>query len=252
MSNLHRFFVPSEAIVGSAVRFSPEQAHQIGRVLRLAAGDRVIALDDTGHEYEVALEQVGRGVVVGAISAQRPATGEPGTAVFLYLSLLRGERFDWAVQKATELGVRGVVPILPQRTVAHPKDLVARMERWRRIAQEAAEQCCRGRIPEIGIPRPLADALDFAGAAFMPWEAERSVALGEAVGGLATGEPVALYIGPEGGFEAAEVERAREAGVMPVSLGPRILRAETAVVVALTILWERLGELEPGSAQGMQ
>ncbi len=243
---MHRFFVPPQAVAEGRVRFSPAQARQLARVLRLGPGDRVLALDNAGVEYEVALEQVGQGVVEGRICAERPASGEPRTAVTLYLAPLRGEHFEWAVQKATELGVAAIVPLALRRVVAVPRaGGENRLARWRRIAQEAAEQCRRGRIPQISAPQPLAEALSFEGVALVPWEGEAATALEAAASRLAPGRPVALYIGPEGGFAAEEVQLARQAGAMLVSLGPRTLRAETAAVVALTIVMERLGELAP-------
>jgi 16S rRNA (uracil1498-N3)-methyltransferase len=138
------------------------------------------------------------------------------------------------------------MPLLPQRSVVRiGLDATARLSRWRHIVQEAAEQCRRGRIPDVTAPRPLAKALEHAGAAFMPWEKESALSLAEAAKRLRPGAPVSLYIGPEGGFEEAEVAQAAGAGVVPVTLGPRILRAETAAVVALTIVLEHLGELAP-------
>ena len=244
---MHRFFVPPQAIAEGRVRFSPAQARQLGRVLRLGAGDRVLALDNAGTEYEVALERVEQGVAEGIISATHPASGEPRTAVTLYLAPLRGERFEWAVQKASELGAAAIVPLLLRRVVAvaRPAAEGQRLARWRRIAQEAAEQCRRGRIPVISAPQPLVEALGFEGVALLPWEGESSMALDEAASRLVPGRPVALYIGPEGGFDAEEVQLARQAGATLVSLGPRTLRAETAAVVALTIVMQRLGELAP-------
>ncbi len=240
-----RFFVSPDAIHGERVTFSPEQSRQIARVLRLVRGNVVYALDNTGLIFTVRLEQVRPREVWGQIVDVREAGGEPPVHITLYLALLKGEKMDWALQKGTEVGVSRFVPVLTERTVVRRRE---KKSRWERILQEAAEQCGRGRIPTLGEIVPLARALTNVGEYDTVLIAHNGAGVAQfrdVVSAIA-GRPqrVALFIGPEGGFTEAEVASARERGAMPVHLGPRVLRAETAAVVfsALVLhLWGDVG-----------
>lgn len=235
---MHRFFVDPRFIGATAVSFPPEQAHQIRTVLRMAPGDQVVALDNAGWEYEVALTAVSQQRVLGDITARRPAAGEPATHLTLYQAMLKQDRFEWVLQKGTEIGVSRFVPLITARSVVtavRPNKL----ERWQRILTEAAEQCRRGRIPELAAPLSLAEAISActAEAMLMPWEG----AVSTTVSGTLVGRPrsVALFVGPEGGFGEVEVD----ARVTAVTLGPRILRAETAAIVAATLVLQACSDL---------
>ena len=242
---MHRFFVFT--IQNNRVTFSDEQAHQMRQVLRMGVGDRVVALvDGTGWEYEAELVQVDKRGVTAVIRQKRPITTEPTAHLTLYQCLLKRDNFEWVLQKGTEIGVSRFVPLLSERTVAHPpKKLV----RWQRIVTEAAEQSGRGCIPEISPPVKLADVLaswqpDQLG--LIPWVAADSVTIGSVladnVEDMARTEPaeVAVFIGPEGGWADAEVENGRAAGLIPVTLGKRILRAETAAIVTAALVMQIL------------
>ena len=244
---MQRFFVPPDWIGPDTVSLRGVPAHQIRVVLRMRAGARVIVLDGAGWAYEVALTEVGAREVRGVIVEKRPAGGEPRAQVAVYLSLLKKDRFEWALQKCTEIGATRFVPIHCARTVIPLASVSAKkLARWRRILTEAAEQCGRGRVPELDAPRAFADALADVpryDRALLPWVGERTRALGEALV-VGTGA-VALFVGPEGGFTPQEVATAQEAGALGVSLGPRVLRAETAAVVGVTLTLAALGELAP-------
>lgn len=236
---MHRFFVDPRFIGATAVSFPPEQAYQIRTVLRMAPGDRVMALDNTGWEYEVTLTTVSKEAVAGQIEVRRLAVGEPATHLTLYQALLKQDRFEWVLQKGTEIGVSRFVPIVTGRSVVttvRPNKL----ERWQRLLAEAAEQSRRGRIPELAAPISLAQALAACPAevVLMPWEEAQGVTISQALAGQP--RTVALFIGPEGGFTAAEAGL----GATAVTLGPRILRAETAAIVAATLVLQACGDLE--------
>lgn len=245
----HRFFVPPEWIQEKCVTLSGEIAHQIGSVLRLRPGERIIVLDNTGWECEVELQRVSPGNVIGQVIEERPATGEPRTRIILYQATLKARRFEFVLQKGTELGIAEFVPVVCERSlVAEVSDLDAKRERWQHIIREAAEQSHRGRLPVLRAAMMFALACQEAMAtntcAFILSEHERHTSLKQALTHAKANEcrpPVAfsLFVGPEGGFTADEVYLATQYGIRPVGLGPRVLRAETAgLVAASAILYE--------------
>jgi len=228
LSQLPRFFVagPIEEIV----RIEGPVAHQISRVLRLRSGDRIVVLDGRGAAWEAALSEVRNGAVV--VRCERPAAcaTEPSRAVTLFAAVLKGDRQEWMVQKAVELGVARIQPILTAHGVARPG--ADKAERWRRIAQEAAEQCERAIVPPIADPIPVS-ATRWPGLALICTE-RGGMPLKAAI--TSTDEALAVFIGPEGGWEAAELALLLEKGAIAASLGPRILRAETAALAALAMI----------------
>lgn len=247
---MHRFFIPAEWMDGDAVVIRGAPAHQVRDVLRLSPGDRIAVLDNSGMEYEVELEAVERGRASGAVRDSRPVA-EPRVSVTLYQALLKGSRFEFALQKCTELGVAGFVPLLCQRCVARDVGAVTerRLGRWRRIIAEAAEQSGRGRLPVLGPVMSFEQACQSAlGLSLLPWEEERALGIRAALQRelpRRAGLVVSLFIGPEGGFTRSEVAFARECGVLPVTLGRRTLRAETAGLVAASAVFYECGDLDP-------
>jgi 16S rRNA (uracil1498-N3)-methyltransferase len=244
-----RFFVPPGSIVGDEITFDSAATHQLRNVLRLRPGARVIVLDDTGIEYEVTLTSLDRAAALGRIRAQHRSPAEPRLSLTLYQSLIKGDRFEWVLQKGTELGVSRFVPLSSQRTVSRdPERIERRRPRWERIIREAAEQSRRGRLPHLSPVTPFAEACGESvhahEVALLPWEEASDVGLSAALRALPTEVgSIALLIGPEGGFASAEVALAREHGIRIVTLGPRILRAETAGVAAATIVLSEMGEM---------
>lgn len=246
---MHRFFISPEQIAGHHVHFRADQARQLRDVLRLRPGDAVAVLDDTGQVYRVRLEHLSRERTDGVIESRGAAGGEPAAQLTLYQSLLKREKFEWVLQKGTELGVARFAPVISRRGLV--REAGDKLDRWRRIIAEAAEQSGRGRLPELRRPVALEDALRDAPAyarALIPWEAAEDGGIRAALAGLPTAPAVALFIGPEGGFDPAEIERARAAGVLPITLGPRILRTETAALVAVALALHELGEMERAHA----
>ncbi len=241
---MHRFFVPSDALQNGELVLREGQAHQIREVLRLRPGERIGALDNTGVEYQVELTEVERAQVRGRIVETLTESREPHTRLVLYQCLLKADKFEWVLQKCTELGVAEFVPVISARVVASSVSRT-KQARWERILVEAAEQSARSKIPILHPVKNWQDALAEAqtrgGLALVPWEEERTNDLHKA---LHPGEPVHLFIGPEGGFAAAEIEQARTYGIQPITLGPRILRAETAGLVAISAIFLARGELD--------
>jgi 16S rRNA (uracil1498-N3)-methyltransferase len=243
---VHRFFVPPQAIVGKEVRLGPDLARRMGRVLRLRVGDHVLLLDNTGREYEVELTALTPTASQGVVLVSRQGAGEPNVRLVLYQALIKGQRFDWVLEKGTELGVAGFVPVVSSRSQLRVSQAsAARTERWRRVVVEAAEQSGRCRLPEISSPLSFEEACaSAAGLRILPWEGEREVGLRDVLAGEGAIDAVSLFVGPEGGFPPEEVELARRQGVRTVSLGRRILRAETAAIVAAALVLHELGELK--------
>jgi 16S rRNA (uracil1498-N3)-methyltransferase len=248
---MHRFFIAPELIQGDSVHFPADLAHQITRVLRLREQDRVIVLDNSGQEWEVELHSLGKRSVDGTLVARRPNLREPHTSLTLYIALLKGKKNDLVLQKATELGVTRFVPILTNRSVVGSlRDLSdAKVDRWESVVREAAEQSERGRLPIVSEPLLLDSALSEArqseGLALVAWEEQAGQSIRQVLNQqVKPPTSVKLFVGPEGGFEEDEILHARAYGVIPVTLGPRILRAETAAIAAAAVILYELGEWE--------
>jgi 16S rRNA (uracil1498-N3)-methyltransferase len=227
--SLHRFHVPSAA-PGARVELPEHAAHHAREVLRLRAGAEVHVFDGAGHEWHAVL-----------------ARAESPLRLVLAMAALKGDRMELVLQKATELGVAEIWPVVTFRTdaAARPALEGSRAERWERVASGAAEQCGRARVPQVAATTTLRGLIE------RPFEGRR-VALLETSGhaplaslALDSTSPLLLLVGPAGGFEPGEAEELRAAGFVAASLGPRILRAETAAVAAVAIAQSRWGDLAP-------
>lgn len=244
---MHRFFLPPEHIHSDIVVFPPELSRQLSAVLHVRPGKRVIVLDDAGGEYQVELTTVERNRALGQVVDRRPAPGEPRAHLTLYLALSQREKFEWMLQKCTEIGAAAFAPIVTCRSlVQDERDTARKLERWQRILREAAEQSQRGRVPTLRPPLRFEAALETASGAdlkLVAWEREAAITLRQALKSLqpATRPAVAVFIGPEGGFSEAEIAAARRAGFQPITLGERILRMETAAMVTAALLLHEIG-----------
>jgi 16S rRNA (uracil1498-N3)-methyltransferase len=252
---MQRFFVPQAILSHSPVVLTGDVAHQMRRVLRLAPGDRVLLLDGAGDSCEAEVEAISAKDVRLKVLCHEPAAGEPCVHITLYQAVLKGERFAWALQKGTEVGVSAFVPVITERSIIDDLQVVeAKRERWQRIIQEAAEQCGRGRVPALLPGQMLRHAIKHPGwpgaLRMIPWEGlagggENALGLASILGecNLNGGARIEVFVGPEGGFTDAEIDWARRHDVQPVSLGRRILRAETAGLVAAVGILYQAGEL---------
>ena len=242
-ADLHRFFVALDAVDGDRVDFAPEQARQIRRVLRLESGDRVIVCPGDGREGLASL-QVEKAAVRGLVERWLPGRAEPSCAVWLYQSALRGDRFTWLLQKGTEIGVHGFVPLRFRYT--QPAEYANRLDRYRAVVREAAEQCGRSVLPAVLPAQAYERAIDEETDALrlLLDERERACSLREAIADAHDPRTVHLFVGPEGGLHSDEREQARAHGLRTVSLGRRVLRSETAGLVAATLVLAGAGDLE--------
>jgi 16S rRNA (uracil1498-N3)-methyltransferase len=249
---MNRFFIPLGWIKPPQVHFESEIAHQIVRVLRLSPGSVVIVLDGSGIERQVRLTVVDRGHVEGEIVSEMLSLGEPRHHLSLYVGLTQRAKFEWILQKGTELGVTTFVPVVTSRSLVRETAGESRKaERWEGILREAAEQCGRGRIPELQAAVPLTRALVEGKknheVCLIAWEKEAAASLDECLPKGSSDRPVtiAALIGPEGGFSDDEASQAIDQGWRPVSLGQRILRMETAAISLAALILYELGELKP-------
>ena len=248
---LHRFFISPERIAGDVVEFPPDLSRQMHRVLRMSAGDPVVALDNTGYEYAVALSSVDSARTLGRITGRTVGSREPRFHLTLYQAAMKSDRFEWALQKGTELGVGRFVPVVTLRTMRRDASPSSnRRDRWMRIIREAAEQSERSVLPELGEPVLLKEALGRAPRPMiLAWEQESKLSMRSAFDGLGEswgdGRSLSAFVGPVGGFDPEEIELARSRGAVTVSLGRRVLRAETAAIVLVTAIMHELGELGP-------
>lgn len=236
---LSRFFIDAPLSLGEQ-ELPEAQAHYIGRVLRMAEGDAVQLFDGSGQEYRGQLLEVGKKRVRVELSEQFAGQVESPLHIHLGQGLSRGERMDWAIQKATELGVNEITPIVSERCEVRLKDERAdkRLAHWRQIAISACEQCGRSRVPVIHAPLILSDWLKQS-------DAELKLVLhpvAEPLVSHAKPASLAFLVGPEGGLTENEVDQAKAAGFHAARLGPRVLRTETAPVVALAVAQQLWGD----------
>lgn len=238
---MHRFFLTETSIVlDAAVDLAPI-AHQLRNVLRLQPGDQIHLLDNKGSSFLAEIEALDRGQAVGRVLAREAATGEPPAEVVLYQCALKADKFEWVLQKATEIGVTRFVPVISSRTIVRPAEKIRnKYARWQAIIREAAEQSGRGRLPELADPLNWEEAVGQAtGLRLLPWEAT-SPEQGIDTAIPSAPAPISLIIGPEGGISEDEAAFAFAAGWRAVSLGPRVLRAETAALVAAALSVNKL------------
>jgi 16S rRNA (uracil1498-N3)-methyltransferase len=245
-----RLHVPQALHSGQVVALPAEVVRHLRRVLRLRDGNEVVLFDGRGGEHAAQLQDAGRAGVFALIGEHRAIERESPLAITLLQGIARGERMDFVVQKATELGVQRIVPVMTARCVVQLGAGRAdrRREHWVAVAASACEQCGRNRLPLISEPLTLAAACDGAADSLRCLlDAEAGSTLREALGARhRDGHPersVTLLVGPEGGLEQGEEQFALRAGFSAVRLGPRILRTETAALATIAALQCFAGDL---------
>jgi 16S rRNA (uracil1498-N3)-methyltransferase len=245
-----RFFVPGDLLAGERVTFPREQSHHMATVLRLRPGDRVVAFDGSGLDRVVELVTVSSLRVTGRVVDVRVGRTLPVTVV-LVQGVPTGAKMDAVVRAGTELGVAEFVPVVAARATARGE---GRVERWRRIAREAAQQCRRSDVPVVHAPVPFAAALAHIASCdlrLVLWERETHRTLAAALQDAVAPRRVAVVVGPEGGLDPAEVQEAVAAGALTVTLGPLILRTETAGLAAVAMVLYELVLRRPLGSSGL-
>ena len=239
-----RFFIDYTPAVGTAAVIEGGDARHIAGALRMTAGQRLTLCDGKGTDYDCVITAVERETVTLQVDAATPTTAEPTLAVTLYMGLPKGDKMELIIQKCVELGVTAIVPVSMSRCIVKldGKDAAKKQTRWQKIADEAAGQSGRGILPAVETPISWKQALS-------RWERENTLLCyeggGEPIGRLVTpaDTAVSLVVGPEGGFDPAEVEAVTAVGGRIATLGPRILRCETAPIAALAVLMEKSGNM---------
>lgn len=248
-----KFFVSGDELTADRVRFRGENAAHL-KVLRVRVGETLTVSDGAGRDYTCRLLETGSEPVAALLSS-RPSPGEPAVWAAVYAALPKGDKAETIVQKCVELGAARVVFFASARCVSKPdeKAMAGKLRRYRKIAEEAAMQSYRGRVPQVdwlpSLSAALAEGAGCALRAFL-WEEERALSLRQALTQAESLSSAALMTGPEGGFSAEEAAQAASAGFQAVTLGPRILRCETAPLAALTALMYHTGGLDAAPAEG--
>lgn len=242
---LRRIFSEQPLATGRTISLGSEAAHHVSRVLRMQPGDSLLAFDGSGRDFSARIVAIRRADVQVAVGSAVDTATESPAHLTLMQGVCRGSRMDTVIQKATELGVRRIEPVLGGRSVVRldAGQREQRRQHWRQVAISACEQCGRSRIPDLAPPRPLPEAL-----AERPDDETRLLLAPDAAATLTSvgplDRPIALLIGPEGGLTPEERELALSRGFRGVRLGPRILRTETAPLAALAILQFLAGDLD--------
>ena len=240
-----RLHIAAEFGVNSTLQLDADQARYLSRVLRLRVGDNLLVFDGLGSEYIASITSLSRSNATLLVDEETLATTESGLKVHLVQGVSRGERMDFVVQKATELGVKRITPVLTEFGVVKLDATRAekRREHWQKVAASACEQCGRVRLPLIDAPLPLKH---WFGNKAERVDTELILKPGAATPLTRIEAPktkVCVLVGPEGGFSDGEFEDAAIAGFRAVSLGPRVLRTETAAVATLAVLQSLWGDL---------
>lgn len=243
-----RFFVTNSDVSNDLINISGEDFNHIKKVLRLGNGDRITACDGKGTDYLVEIVKIEDAVVKTRIIESMKNSTEPPVEITLFQGLPKSDKMDLIIQKAVELGIYKIVPVITARTVVKmdAKSGDKKCDRWNKISMGAAKQCNRGIIPKVESAMSFREALDAAkggSLSLIPYEKETRIKLKEVLLNSSLTKKVSVFIGPEGGFCQEEIEEAVACGVQPVTLGPRILRTETAGIAVLSILMYELGDV---------
>lgn len=241
---LTRVYVEEPLTTGRRLTVEGTAANHITRVLRLRVGDPLTLFDGSGGEFGARIEAFRKEAVLVDVTEERDLTRESALSLTLIQGISRGERMDWVIQKATELGATRIVPVFTKRSVVRLDDRQAekKLQHWRGVAVAACEQCGRNRVPEVTAPKDFFDLLTpgVSSGTRLLLTPNGKLRIGDL---QAIGAGISVLIGPEGGLEETEQEAALGAGFQAVRLGPRILRTETAAIAALTIIQHSFGDL---------
>lgn len=246
---MNRFFVSKENIYKDGITIEGEDVQHISRVLRLKEGDKIEICDQQGTDYLVSIEYISKNTVRTNIISQEISKGEPCIDVVLYQGIPKSTKMDLIIQKCTEMGITRIVPVVTARTVVKlesEKDEMKKVARWTKISEEAAKQSKRGIVPRIDMPMNLEQALKDSQQLdlnLIPYEGEKEMSVKKA---LQSKEPksVGFFIGPEGGFDAFEIDKAKQSNLVPVTLGNRIMRTETAGFAMLTCIMYEYDQMQ--------
>lgn len=244
---MYRFYVEQNQISGENVTITGSDVNHIKNVLRMRSGEKVVICNGQGKDFYCIIAEVSENQILAKVLQEEETKTELGTKLYLFQGLPKKDKMELIIQKAVELGVYEIVPVITKRTIVKIEDKkkeAKKMERWQNICESAAKQSMRGIIPVVKEPMSYKEALKYAAdlnAAVIPFEHEQGMEnTRNKIKSLPGKKSVGVFIGPEGGFEDAEISEAIEQGIAPVTLGKRILRTETAGLTILSILMYEL------------
>ena len=244
---MSRFFVKQEDIHSNEIYIRSEDVNHIKKVLRAQCGDVLTLCDGKGSDFEVEIKELEKDYILTSIISSMSSRSEPPIDITLFQGIPKYDKMDFIIQKSVELGVNRIVPVITDRTIvkiANISDTENKRVRWQKIALEAAKQCNRGVIPSVEVPMNFDSALKLAKESqlsIIPYEKEMQKRIKDYISeGI---KSLAIMIGPEGGFSEDEIIKATLNTIKPITLGPRILRTETAGIVVISILMYELGDM---------
>jgi len=242
---MHKFFVDPSSVGEDSIKICGDDAHHLSKVLRLKEDDEIIVCDKNGHDYCCSIKSVTKDEVICWILKKEISVTEPNISITLYQGVPKGDKLETVIQKCVELGCIKIVPVAMKRSVAVIKDKEKKQVRMQRIAYEAAKQCGRAKIPEVSLvlsfKEAIADAKDNE-LKLLPYESETINGLKSVLQKNNDAKSIAVFIGPEGGFDEAEIALAKGNDFEVVTLGPRILRTETAPLACISAIMYELGD----------
>ena len=238
---MHRFYAPVASFADDGVTLDADETRHLRNVLRLRVGDEVSVFDGEGREFRCSVSEIAKNCSrLTVVESAAPTSPESPLELTLAATILNGEKYDLIIQKAVELGVAALVPLLTIRCEVKLRDAIKRMDRWHRIALEATKQSGRGCIMEIAEPSTFERVIAGSKDAHLALFSERD---GSDFSGLTQAAKMTVLIGPKGGWDDEELEMARSRHLPVITLGGRILRAETAAIAVTAILQHRFGDL---------
>lgn len=244
-----RFFVESDQITEDKIEITGQDVRHIRDVLRLDYHAQIEICNGRGTDYHCAISEINQDTIIAKILNQGVSKSEPATNIILFQSLIKGDKIEWVIQKSIEIGVSKIIPMQTTFCVSkmdQSKKADAKVNRWNKIAQSGAKQSGRGIIPEVTSPVNFGQALELCKGmdlALIAYEKEDQQNLKSHIQGL-RGKTIGVLIGPEGGFSKEEILKAEKAGIKAITLGPRILRSETASITLVANILYELGEMD--------
>lgn len=244
-----KFFTARENITDTQIIIESEDAKHINKVLRLGEGEIITVCDGGGNDYKSKIVEIGDKEIICEILEKYRSQTEPNIRITLYQGLPKASKMDYIIQKNTELGISEIVPVSLARCVVKLEGKSAeekKTQRWQKIAVEAAKQSGRGVIPAVSTPMNIDQAIERAkkdDLVFVPYECEEQTRLKPVLEKAETVKNISFFIGPEGGFDITEIEKLKSAGVIPITLGKRILRTETAAEAVVSMLMYAFDEI---------
>ncbi len=242
---MHKFFVDPSSICEDIIKICGDDAHHISKVLRLKEDADIIICDKNGQDFYCSIKSITKDEVICQILKKETSLTEPPIEITLYQGVPKGDKLETVIQKCVELGCVRIVPVAMKRSVAVIKDKDKKRQRMQRIAYEAAKQCGRAKIPHVSEVLSFKEAIEETSKSelkLLPYECETKNGLKSALQKNKGAKSISVFIGPEGGFDEAEITLAKANGFEIVTLGPRILRTETAPLACISAIMYELGD----------